>query len=145
MKTETIPFKEFMSGSWKENESMGTIATKSALLGAGFTACLNGPVAHASMADKVADQAKESITEIIMKACQPIFDLLQGCSYPVAFIMISGGFILIMTGQTRKGMHFIKWACLGFIGLQFAPALMSIVIQIGQSIQASTNLTGAIR
>jgi hypothetical protein len=43
-------------------------------------------------------------------------------------------------------MQLIKWACIGFIGLQFAPALMSIVIQIGQSIQASTSdLSGVVR
>jgi hypothetical protein len=145
MKTETITFKDFMSGEWRENQKAQTF-TKASILGAGITAGLQTTTAHATVADQMAEHAKESITEIIMKACQPIFDLLSGCSYPVAFFMISGGFILIMTGQTRRGMQLIKWACIGFIGLQFAPALMSIVIQIGQSIQASTSdLSGVVR
>lgn len=86
-------------------------------------------------------KAHASTGEIIMRAFDPIIDLLQGISYPVAFIMISGGFLLVMTGQKHRGMDFIKWACLGYIGLQFAPALMKIVVSIGENIQSEVNAT----
>ncbi|UYL93885.1 hypothetical protein PK21_gp43 [Geobacillus phage vB_GthS_PK2.1] len=130
-KVETIPFREFMDGNWREKkaerrkESLDEVITRLAAVGTGAHMVIHPIDAHAA-----------DMGDIIMKACQPIIDLLQGISYPVAFIMITGGFLLIMTGQTSRGMHFIKWACLGYLGLQFAPALMQIVIQIGQNIQA---------
>jgi hypothetical protein len=128
-KMETIPFNEFMQGDWKEKaqarkkEQMNLAVTKMSMAGVVATAFGSGSSAHAS-----------ALGDVIIKACDPIIDLLQGVSYPVAFIMITGGFLLIMTGQTSRGMHFIKWACLGYLGLQFAPALMKIVITIGQNI-----------
>jgi hypothetical protein len=130
-KMETIPFNEFVQGDWKEKkairkkEQMNLAITKMSMAGVVTTAIGGGSSAHAS-----------SMGDIIVKACDPIIELLQGVSYPVAFIMVTGGFLLIMTGQTSRGMHFIKWACLGYLGLQFAPALMKIVITIGQNISA---------
>lgn len=134
-KMETIPFNEFMQGDWKEKararkkEQMNLAVTKMSMAGVVVTAFGSGTPAHASM-----------MGDIIMKACDPIIDLLQGISYPVAFIMMTGGFLLIMTGQTGRGMHMIKWACLGYLGLQFAPALMKIVITIGQNIQSQVGV-----
>jgi hypothetical protein len=130
-KMETIPFNEFVQGDWKEKKSIrkkeqiNLAITKMSMAGVVATAIGGGSSAHAS-----------SMGDIIVKACDPIIELLQGVSYPVAFIMVTGGFLLIMTGQTSRGMHFIKWACLGYLGLQFAPALMKIVITIGQNISA---------
>lgn len=136
-KVETIPFNEFTEGNWKEKkverrkENFNQVVTRMSMVGVGSHLALHSNDAHAS-----------AMGDIIMRACDPIVELLQGISYPVAFIMITGGFLLIMTGQTSRGMHFIKWACLGYLGLQFAPALMKIVITIGQNIQAEV---GAIK
>lgn len=126
-KTETIPFKEFMSGEWKEKQKIQKelAITKYSLAGLITEMTLKASPVHASV-----------LGDVVLKAFSPIIDLVQGISYPVAFLMISGGFILIMTGQTSRGLHFIKWACLGYIGLQFAPALMQIVVEIGQNITA---------
>jgi cyanophycinase-like exopeptidase len=134
-KMETIPFSEFMQGDWKQKakdrkkEQMNMAITKMSMAGVVATAIGSGSSAHASM-----------MGDMIIKACDPIIDLLQGVSYPVAFIMITGGFLLIMTGQTSRGMHFIKWACLGYLGLQFAPALMKIVITIGSNISSQVQV-----
>lgn len=136
-KIETIPFKEFTQGDWKEKkaerrkQNLDQAITSMSMTAVASHFILGASPAHAS-----------AMSDVIMKAFDPIVDLLQGISYPVAFIMISGGFLLIMTGQTSRGMHFIKWACLGYLGLQFAPALMKIVVTIGQNIQAEV---GAIR
>jgi hypothetical protein len=130
-KVETIPFNEFMDGNWKEKKA----ERKKADLNLAITQMSMAGVASNLMFGSSSASAS-GIGDVVMKAFDPIVDLLQGVSYPVAFIMISAGFILIMTGQTYRGMHFIKWACLGYLGLQFAPALMQIVIQIGNSISA---------
>lgn len=126
-KTETIPFKDFMSGEWKKQQEIKKemTLTKYSMAGLITEMTLKASPVHASV-----------LGDVVLKAFSPIIDLVQGISYPVAFLMISGGFILIMTGQTSRGLHFIKWACLGYIGLQFAPALMQIVVEIGQNITA---------
>jgi hypothetical protein len=76
---------------------------------------------------------KKSIIERIIEACDPIIQLIQGISYPVAFIMICSGFLVIMTGNRQKGLNIIKWAALGYIGMQFAPAIMTILVEVGKA------------
>lgn len=133
-KVETIPFNSFMAGNWREEKKAQKKAqldeqiAKMSLFGTVSCMAFGSSPAYAS-----------GMTDVIMKAFDPIVDLMQGMSYPVAFIMISGGFLLIMTGQKSKGLHFIKWACLGYLGLQFAPALMKIIVTIGQNIQTQVS------
>ena len=67
-----------------------------------------------------------------MTAFNPIIELIQGVSYPVAFLMLSGGMLLVMIGQKHRGLNMMKWAALGYIGMQFVPALMSIVVDVGK-------------
>lgn len=74
------------------------------------------------------------IGDTIIRACQPIIELIQGISYPVGFIMICAGFLVIMTGNKQKGLSMIKWAALGYIGMQFAPAIMAIIVDVGRAI-----------
>jgi xanthosine utilization system XapX-like protein len=75
-----------------------------------------------------------SVSEKIIHAFDPIVSLLQGMSYPVCFIMLSAGFLVIMTGNRSKGLNMIKWAAIGFIGMQFAPAIMAILVEVGKAI-----------
>jgi len=75
-----------------------------------------------------------TMTDKIVNGFQPIIELIQGLSYPVGFIMISAGFLVIMTGNRQKGIHLIKWAAIGYIGMQFAPAIMTILIEVGKAI-----------
>jgi hypothetical protein len=73
------------------------------------------------------------VAEKIIHAVDPIIELIQGLSYPVGFVMICAGFLVIMTGNRQKGLHIIKWAAIGYIGMQFAPAIMSILIEVGKA------------
>ncbi|MCQ6281105.1 hypothetical protein [Bacillus sp. EB600] len=74
------------------------------------------------------------VADKIIHAFDPIVQLLQGLSYPVCFIMLSAGFLVIMTGNRQKGLNIIKWAALGYIGMQFAPAIMAILVEVGKAI-----------
>src|SRR4051812_13644222 len=38
----------------------------------------------------------------MVKAMDPLIDLIQGLSYPVGFIMITAGFLVVMTGNKQK-------------------------------------------
>ena len=73
------------------------------------------------------------VADKIINAFDPIIQVIQGLSYPVGFIMISAGFLVIMTGNRQKGIHLIKWAAIGYIGMQFAPAIMTILIEVGKA------------
>lgn len=120
-KVKTVgSISEFMSGDWKmTKEEKLTI----------------GSLALMPLSDLIANKAYATTSQVIMKAFDPIVDLLQGVSYPVCFIMLSGGFLLIMMGQGHRGMRMIKWAAIGYVGLQFAPALMEILVEVGKAMR----------
>ncbi|MED5050681.1 hypothetical protein P9850_02195 [Anoxybacillus rupiensis] len=73
------------------------------------------------------------IGDKIIHAFDPFVELIQGLAYPLGFTMICAGFLVIMTGNRHKGLHIIKWASIGYIGMQFAPAIMSILAEIGRA------------
>jgi hypothetical protein len=75
-----------------------------------------------------------SITEKIISAFNPIIQLIQGLSYPVGFIMLTAGFLVMMTGNRQKGLNMIKWAAIGYVGMQFAPAVMTILVEVGREL-----------
>lgn len=74
-----------------------------------------------------------SVADKIINAFNPVVQLLQGMSYPVCFIMLSAGFLVIMTGNRSKGLNLIKWAAIGYIGMQLAPAIMTILVEVGKA------------
>jgi hypothetical protein len=126
-KTEVINFRDFMDGSYKEKERLAKEEKQTAMLMAGM------PVSMLLSADNVFAM---DITGKIMTAFNPVIELAQGISYPVAFIMLSGGMLLIMMGQKHRGLSLIKWAAIGYIGMQFVPALMEILVDIGRAMKA---------
>ena len=71
--------------------------------------------------------------EKIIKAFQPIIDLLQGVSFPIAFIVISLGVLTIMIGKKQRGLELVKWATIGYLLMQFLPSLMNILREVGQA------------
>jgi hypothetical protein len=75
------------------------------------------------------------IAEKIIGAFDPLIQLIQGISYPVGFIMITAGFLVMMTGNRQKGLNMIKWAAVGYIGMQFAPAIMAILVEVAKAMK----------
>ncbi|MEH7254351.1 hypothetical protein V7111_19710 [Neobacillus niacini] len=75
------------------------------------------------------------IAEKIIGAFDPLIQLIQGISYPVGFIMITAGFLVMMTGNRQKGLNMIKWAAIGYIGMQFAPAIMAILVEVAKAMK----------
>ncbi len=124
-KVEVIPWDDFFG-------EMGSALTArqkrqiSALL-AGATVAYVLRLDHAEAA---------GIADKIIGAFDPIIQLAQGVSYPVAFLMICGGFLLIMVGQRSKGLAMLKWAAVGYVGMQFAPAIMQILVSVGKAMVA---------
>ena len=77
-----------------------------------------------------------SMSDMIVRAFDPIIDVVQGVSYPVCFLLVVGSFLLVMIGQKSKGIAMLKWAAMGFIGVQFAPAIMQILVSVGKAVAA---------
>jgi hypothetical protein len=67
----------------------------------------------------------------IMKAFDPIIELVQGVSYPLAFVCVALGVLLLMIGQKRKGLEVIKWAVVGYLLMQLLPGLMGLLHAVG--------------
>ncbi|HDR7875924.1 hypothetical protein AB1I77_25455 [Bacillus paranthracis] len=128
-KKQVINFHDFMDGSYKEKEAIKKAEDRAAvMLCTSAVVYMISPQVHAFAFG-------EGIQKRIIHAFDPVISLIQGISYPVAFIMISTGFLLIMTGQKHRGLSCIKWASIGYVGAQLAPALMDILVDIGKEMR----------
>lgn len=119
---ESVPFSQYRSLkdlSEREKKLVGS------LLAAGAGVVILKPEAAGAA----------GIAERIANAFDPVIELMQGISYPVAFIMITGGFLLITLGQRHKGLAMMKWAGVGFLGMQLAPAIMDILVEVGNAMR----------
>lgn len=127
-RTETIDFNEFMAGTWREKRAERRAETLTAvgMSMLPLTVAFDTKTAHAG-----------AIRERIASAFDPIIELAQGVSYPLTFLMITGGFILIIIGQKSRGLSMMKWAAVGFIGLQFAPVIMQILMGVGDAMKGT--------
>lgn len=95
---------------------------------AGVTvAACNTSMAYAKDYSNIADKMKEGLN--------PIIELLAGLGYPLTYAMLIVGAIMIITGKKSKGLEVIKWACIGYIGLQFVPFLLNLLAEIGRDMR----------
>lgn len=78
--------------------------------------------------------AASAITNRIISAFNPIVDIIQGLAYPVGFIMITAGALVVMTGNRQKGMQMIKWAAIGYLLMMFCPGIMTILVEVGKAV-----------
>ena len=108
----------------------------------GFPAAWTATAATAAtmLAPRVVQAAGVDTTDLIMRAFEPLISLVQGLAYPICFLMVSGGFLLIMTGNRTRGIDLIRWAGVGYIGLQFAPALMRVLVEVGEAMRQAQQM-----
>jgi hypothetical protein len=91
-------------------------------------AVCNTSIVYAKDYSNIADKMKEGLN--------PIIELLAGLGYPLTYAMLIVGAIMIITGKKSKGLEVIKWACIGYIGLQFVPFLLNLLAEIGKDMRA---------
>ncbi|WP_129692299.1 hypothetical protein [Gottfriedia acidiceleris] len=138
MKTEVIKFSDFMDGSYKlPKEKKSSIPMIAAPIIASSLTFANKIVSASSDNIVIKDviPATTGIQDRVAHAFDPLFQAIAGFAYPACFFTISAGCILIMIGQKHKGLHMIKWAAIGFIGLQFAPGIMTVLMEVGRAIK----------
>lgn len=76
-----------------------------------------------------------AIQQKIINAFDPIVNLLQGMAYPVTLIMISIGFLILTMGNKHTAIKTIKWAIVGFLGMQFVPAIMKLLMEVAAAMK----------
>lgn len=77
------------------------------------------------------------VSDKLKSIVSPIIELLAGLGYPVTYGMLITGFIMVIMGKKSKGLEIIKWACIGYIGLQFVPFILGILEMIGIELRNS--------
>lgn len=97
--------------------------------GIGISVLTGGDIAYADTLGGVSDKLKTIVS--------PVIELLAGLGYPVTYGMLITGFIMVIMGKKSKGLEIIKWACIGYIGLQFVPFILNILEMIGRELRSS--------
>lgn len=71
------------------------------------------------------------VTNGMMHAFAPLVSVIQGLAYPISFLAIATGMLLVSVGQRHRGINMIKWAAIGYIGMQLVPGIMHMVSLVG--------------
>lgn len=97
--------------------------------GVGLSLAANTTLAYADSLSGVSIRLRE--------VTNPIIELLAGLGYPVTYGMLITGAIMVIMGKKSKGLDIIKWACIGYLGLQFVPFLLGILELLGRELRGS--------
>lgn len=72
--------------------------------------------------------AEESIKTKMMNAFDPVIELIQGMAYPVAMVVVLGGAIFVMIGNSDKGFNMMQKAGLGYLLVMIAPMILDVLV-----------------
>jgi hypothetical protein len=92
--------------------------------------------APAAAADAVPAMAalSDAFKGKVLHAFDPLINLIQSLSYPIAGVMIAGGCLFIMVGNREKGMQMLQNAAIGYILVQLSPMILQLLVGIGGGI-----------
>ncbi len=74
------------------------------------------------------------ITQKVVNAFDPLIQLVQALSYPVAMVCMLLGGIQVMIGHSERGLSAIQKAGGGFVLVQLLPTLLDLLVQITKSL-----------
>ena len=115
MRTETIDFREFMRGEHRKKDLKPPTLSLVPLVVTPFI-----PVK--------AFAAEQSIKSKMMNAFDPLIDLIQGLAYPVALVVVLGGSIFVMIGNSEKGFSMMQKAGLGYLLVMITPMILDVLV-----------------
>jgi hypothetical protein len=88
----------------------------------------------AARREEIVPALSETTQQTILHAFDPLIDLIQALSYPIAGVMIAGGCLFIMIGSRDKGMDMLRNASMGYILVQLSPLLLKLLVGIGAQV-----------
>lgn len=114
-KTVSYSIGEFMQGEHKIEKK----APKMSLI----------PLAAAPLIPTVAHaETAVSVQGKMMTAFTPIIDMIQGLAYPVAMVVVLGGAIFVMIGNSEKGFSMMQKAGMGYLLVMVAPMILDVLV-----------------
>lgn len=113
MKTKTYDFKSFIRN---EHEKKIKPPTMSLI-----------PLATAPLWNSVKVSA-ESIESEMRSAFDPLIDLIQGMAYPIAMVVVLGGALFVMIGNSEKGFSMIQRAGMGYVLISILPMIFNVLV-----------------
>ena len=75
-----------------------------------------------------------AVTEKVVTAFSPLVDLVTALSYPIGLVMMLGGGLFVMVGNSERGFGMIQKAGLGYVLIQMLPLLMDLLVDITKSL-----------
>lgn len=144
MRTETIPFSEFMTGSYArkgksfKHHAGGNKRNLTNILRASITVpfvwdMFKGSTAFAQEVVEVG-AVPEATKQSILHAFDPLIELMVDLALPISGIMITGGALLIMIGNKEKGFTLIMNSALGFCLVNLSPMFLTLLESVGKAI-----------
>ena len=122
-KTVALDWKAFMQGNVRPKNQAVVLVIPAAAASALMT--ISAPhVVHAAI-----------MTGHIIHAFNPLIQVMQALSYPVSFMGMAAGMLLVSLGQRHRGINMVKWAAIGYIGMQLVPGIMEMVSQVGDAMK----------
>ncbi|MGE7273572.1 hypothetical protein ACQKK5_19175 [Brevibacillus panacihumi] len=143
-KVETIKFRDFMDGTWKDQKKKST--PKELLKAVDFVPISLVSLAASAVGLPAGAYAAESVTatastviagttlQILAHALDPVAQILVALSLPIASIVMIGGCYFFLFGNSDKAWSTIQNAGLGYILIQLSPLFLKVLEQIGKSL-----------
>ncbi|PPA70170.1 hypothetical protein [Jeotgalibacillus proteolyticus] len=128
-KITSMSFKEFMNSKRQpvtENKKQRQLAT-ALIVGSVFLTALFDPTAAS------ANAVDGMVAEKVVRAFDPVIQLVQALSYPVGLTMMLGGGLFMMIGNSERGLAMIQKAGMGYVLIQMLPLLMDLLVDIAGS------------
>jgi len=136
-KVQTIPFRDFMDGTWKSGRKDAWKKIDSIVKTGTLIPLAMAPASFVSAAG-VAETASKAVAgtalNVLAHALDPVVQILVAISLPVASIVMIGGCFFFMFGNSEKAWSTIQNAGLGYVLIQLSPIFIKVLEQIGNSI-----------
>ncbi|RFU70355.1 hypothetical protein D0469_07070 [Peribacillus saganii] len=87
------------------------------------------PAMAAEVPQAVTVTSTADMTAKLMHAFDPLITLIQAVAYPIALVVVLGGAIMVMMREPEKGFSMMQSAGLGYILVQMAPLVLSILVE----------------
>ncbi|EZH67869.1 hypothetical protein DH09_08060 [Bacillaceae bacterium JMAK1] len=139
-KVESFTVQEFMRGDHhkskkqrQQEEKLVALTTATAVTGGIALQPWFFSMANAAEAMPVGALG-DGVKSRIVHSFDPLIDLLQNLSLPLAGVMVTVGGIFVMLGMKERGYSLLMQASIGYILLQLTPLFMDLLVSIGESI-----------
>jgi hypothetical protein len=128
---ETMSVKEFMN---RKSRDVATIDKRMVIkvcvtVGVTVLSLTFGDVSFAA-----AGAVNGAVTAKVVHAFEPLVELVKALSYPISLVMMLGGGLFVMVGNSDRGFGMIQKAGLGYVLVQMLPLLMDLLVEIAKSL-----------